>query len=400
MTYRSAMVGLFGLLSAVAAGPIEAASLEIRTSLVPPAPPTMEGYSNPSMVWDVQLQAIRHNDDSSTQDVTLLAAWASSQPAVGTVSVSGLFHGTAPGQTLVTATHGGLTSPAALVRIGGFAAAAPRSAQRSASVIHPFQATTDPGLEAAMLAILQLLFGAGLVHGPLVAAVNGSDYHEEGVNAGGAPVSSDGEATTYQPGGGLLGIGISFVGGHIVIVYDGRYHSVFKPGDAAELRGLQFFTATGLSTSGLRRALHEMLHVILHTLGIDIGSEDEEQFVSLAERLLTAILEVFRVPGRGDEAIWREYIKTLFKDLLAKTGGKALLDALGIKDEDGDGLPDLLRNAPKVCNPDGSGGGCKRSVPGLPWPAATLLALVLATLGSLVLRNRARPRAVDGVIHE
>ncbi|HKQ97821.1 MAG TPA: hypothetical protein VJV75_08100 [Candidatus Polarisedimenticolia bacterium] len=388
---RSPFRWVLGLAMAGAAARTEAASLEIRTTFATPSPATMEEYPNPSQVLLVQLQAIRHLDDGTTEDVTSLAGWSSSRPSVGTVNASGLFQGSGLGETSITASYGGLLSDAALVRVGALNATGVVPVWRSPPVISPAQATPDADLKAAMLEILRRLLGCRLLRAPIENAINATHYHEEGVNAGGAPVGSGGEATTYQPGGGILGIGITFVDGHIVIVYDGKYHTVFKAADAAQLRALQLFDATGLSTAALRRALHEMSHVILHTLGIDIGAEDEEQFVVAVERLLTAILEIFNTPGRGDEEIWRNLVRTYFRDVLKKHGGKAFLDALGIKDLDGDGLPDLILYAPKVCNGDGSGGGClPESRPGLTWPAAVLLAVVLAFLSAVLLKRAGR----------
>ncbi len=56
-----------------------------------------------------QFSAIGTYSDATTQDLTALAAWNSSAPAVATINASGLAVGVAPGMTTVSATVGGIT---------------------------------------------------------------------------------------------------------------------------------------------------------------------------------------------------------------------------------------------------------------------------------------------------
>lgn len=67
-------------------------------------------FSNPQVVVGrtFQLQAIGTLNDGSTRDVTGQAVWASSAPAIATVSATGLITGVSAGQATMTGTLGGI----------------------------------------------------------------------------------------------------------------------------------------------------------------------------------------------------------------------------------------------------------------------------------------------------
>lgn len=81
----------------------------------PPAAPTVSsvavtGISSPGVPGATQqLTATATMSNNTTQNVTTLATWASSTPAVALVSVGGLVTAVGPGQTDVTATYQGKT---------------------------------------------------------------------------------------------------------------------------------------------------------------------------------------------------------------------------------------------------------------------------------------------------
>jgi hypothetical protein len=52
-----------------------------------------------------QMHATAHFSDGSTQDVTSVAAWQSSNPSAGTISPAGVLSTLASGPTLITATY-------------------------------------------------------------------------------------------------------------------------------------------------------------------------------------------------------------------------------------------------------------------------------------------------------
>jgi hypothetical protein len=61
-----------------------------------------------------QMQATAHFSDGSTQDVTSVATWQSSNPSAGTISPAGVLSILASGPTLITATYQGKVASASL----------------------------------------------------------------------------------------------------------------------------------------------------------------------------------------------------------------------------------------------------------------------------------------------
>lgn len=68
------------------------------------------GYYQLKALWE-PTNPPTTSESESPEDVTLLATWASSDPSVGTVDVAGFFTGFDQGQTEITATYQGVTSP-------------------------------------------------------------------------------------------------------------------------------------------------------------------------------------------------------------------------------------------------------------------------------------------------
>ena len=92
---------------------------------VAPAPPPLVAIviaPSPAAVAPgatLQLTATGTYGDATTRDLTAQATWSSSAPGVATVSAAGLATGVTAGQTAVTASLGGLVSPAVTLTVPG-----------------------------------------------------------------------------------------------------------------------------------------------------------------------------------------------------------------------------------------------------------------------------------------
>ena len=64
--------------------------------------------------FQIQMQAIAHFSDGSTQDVTSVAVWQSSNPSAGAISPAGVLSVLASGPTLITATYQNKVASASL----------------------------------------------------------------------------------------------------------------------------------------------------------------------------------------------------------------------------------------------------------------------------------------------
>ncbi|NNK63608.1 MAG: hypothetical protein HKO98_10440 [Gemmatimonadetes bacterium] len=154
-------------------------------------------------------------------------------------------------------------------------------------------ADPDPQIAAGVKAILDLirtLDGFNLPQGQLSDlefALGDTEFHEEGDQAGGIRVPSDAHAISFP-----LGIADQFAmfreGWDIVIVYDGNSHTVFKEEDAPRLRNGEIVDGDGTLSESAKRALHELIHIVLKHRGLESKDDDDDLVVAALEAALVA----------------------------------------------------------------------------------------------------------------
>ncbi|MCJ7510555.1 MAG: hypothetical protein MUP14_06685 [Dehalococcoidia bacterium] len=386
----AAIVGFLGSGDRAQAG---GSFIRVVADLPDPPELTMFAFDNPTGATDIQLRAFLVHDDGSSQDVTTLADWASSNPEIGVVDSSGFFHGTGLGSTFVTASLGPDTSAPVLVQTvptvetgspNAPAAALPHSLADGAS-------KDDSAIRRGVSNVIVELQKAGIDTGALYSAFLKGHFHEERVNSGGVNVPAGKLAVMCRPGGGplgLLGIGINFAGSQIAIVYDGNTHTVFNAQDAENLRqGNVVRPPLGLTDSA-STAVHELLHAKIFRESIDCGSrDDEEALVTQAESLIDDVVAAFRNPALKPGLITR--MTNLFQDISTRKGGPQLLDQLGITGiVDGGGIAEaIVVGSDSAARASGSSSGRDYAAP-LAAAVAGVVTLLALTGGGWYARRR------------
>jgi hypothetical protein len=233
----------------------------------------MSAFDNPSGAAELQLKAILDQTGEPPVDVTNMVTWGSSDPTVGTVDGSGMFHGWTTGRTFITASLDTIVSAPVLVVIADTTGQEPLSGQ---SILN---ATNDVGISEGMHALLDELDRAGISTTDLRDADNETRYHEEGVNSGGVTVPSDAGGITYLPG---LSGGDGFWFQSIlklVIVYDGKVHVVHKSGTAQDLRDKNFTDSDSVLTSSATTGIHELIHSLIYHCHVGVGNDKQEEIL-------------------------------------------------------------------------------------------------------------------------
>ena len=242
---------------------------------------SMEGYANPLGAGnDIQLVATLTVAGVSV-DVTELVTWSSSNLSVGQVDPAGVFRGSAPGATIVTADYESsvqsvpltIDTTGPLTRLPG-AVGLPAG---SAGV--DFGSSDDPDLRPRMIEILDALEAAGVQVDGLRSSLSKTHVHEEGLNAGGVVASPEKGLFVPANRNGWPQLGRSDT--QIFIVYDGNGHIVFPADASTELKDGNLFSYK--LTSEAETAVHEMVRALI--FWERLGSQDDDKVNNTAQLL-------------------------------------------------------------------------------------------------------------------
>jgi hypothetical protein len=344
---------LLGMVALAGLGPLAgsawASPPDTTLVVVPdlPEPPVlaMSGFEIPSGIPETQFLALLMAADEVIEDVTLEAAWESSDPLVGEIDDTGLLTWISSGRTFITARLDSLESTPLPVDIQ------PDDSMRRTNLgaLDGRPATDDPDLRTAYGTILEKLRQAGISTNKLSETKDKSHFHEEGVNSGGVKTSGGAPGTIYYPSDTDGGTSWTCVWSPlmIVVVYDGNTHVVFKAAPANDLRSGNIVDQRGFLTKAAQVAVHELLHALIFWNEVDAGSHgDNDDLVIDVTTLTNHLVRWSLFPSPQGKV----RVQAAYTSALGRQGGPAVLAMLGIIDGDSDGVPDLIDNCPAVAN--------------------------------------------------